>query len=176
MPESSDTDKGSKADLAFKIFFGVGVLVFLGTCAAIVSPPGREFLRSVRDFSESIEKGTTAVGMAELRAIGCDTAMSVPVEEMAEFTSSLSDKFDTEKSMEGVPPRTRWVQCRVELPAFDIPTCETIARTYGAATSTNEPFIVISGKPGITECSGYYMSDGSRLGAMSKTTLGLEPD
>ncbi len=176
MPESYDTDKGPRAGLAFKIFFGVGISVFLGTCAAIVSPPGRELLRSVRDFYESIEKGATAMGMVELRAIGCDTAISVPVEEMAELTSSLSDKFDTESSMEGVPPGTRWIQCRVDLPALDVPTCEKIARTYGAATSINDPFIVVSGKPGTTVCSGYYMSDGSRLGAIGETTLGLKPE
>jgi len=176
MPGPSDIDNGSRTDIAIKLFFGIGALIFLGTCAAILSPPGREFLRSLRELSVSIEEGTTAEGMAELRAIGCDHAISVPVEEMARFTSSLSETFDMDESKTGVPPGTRWIQCRVELPAFDIPTCEKIARTYGEATSIDDPFIVVSGKPGTTICSGYYVSDGSRLGAMSGTTLGLEPD
>lgn len=176
MTDSNETTGTSRAEVIVKVLVGAGVLAILGTCAALVSPPGREFIGSTRRFLASVERATVAPGTAEIRAIGCDQALALPLREAAGFISSFSEEFATDETLSNAAGDTMWVQCRVELPAFEIPGCESVARAYGSAVAVDAPFIVVSGKPGTTICSGYYDADGVRLGALSQHDLSMAPD
>lgn len=154
----------SGSSLFLKICLVLGGVSLIGSCAAILSPMGRDITRSTFDLMSSVGGAAAAPGTNALREIGCDTALVMPfgailnpIEELAGTLGEPEELGDEVHALD----ETLLVQCSPGLWRDEDLTCEQIARTYGEATGTTEEFLVMLERADETACSGFYRSDGT---------------
>ena len=135
----------------------VGVFLFLRT------EDGQRIVDGVWEATSLLTEATSAAGSAELREFGCDLALVTTVGQI----EKLGRAFQNAEIEEADPVRGEmvFVLCQVEETG---PSCEDIARTYGAAVAVAEPFLVAVATGGGDEdqCKGVYAADGSLVQAV----------
>lgn len=151
----------SGSSLFLKICLVIGSIVLVGSCAAILSPTGREVTRSTFDLMTSVGGAAAAPGTNALREIGCDTALVMPFEAILDPIAQLSDALGEPEEADNELDGVLFVQCAPNILTDEDLTCEQIARTYGEAASATEEFVVMLERAGTTACMGFHLPDGT---------------
>lgn len=147
-----------------KILLTIGLAGLVGMCAFIVSPAGQRLVTSAVDFMGTIEQAAAAPGMAELREIGCDQAIVMPIGRMFEQLGAMSDSLaDLGEELPPDAVEMPWVQCRIGPLLSRSPTCEDVARTYAQAAMPAAPFAVIVQESREERCTRVYDARGEFL-------------
>ncbi len=140
--------------LVFAIAVGVGVYLFA------TSSTGKTAFKVINEGSKLAEKGINAPGMTELRALGCDQAITLDTNDVGALVGDLFDGgFDS-----GMPAQLM-IACQVRDPA-KAPKCDDVAAEYLRAVKTPiHEYVVSVQRQGdsTTICESTYDTSGARV-------------
>ena len=135
-----------------------GVLLYLFA----TSDAGKTAIKVIGDSTQLAEKGMKAPGAAEIRALGCEQAMVLDMQDFAIIVNDITDAGPDA----GLPDELM-ITCQVG--GFKTPpACDDIASTYVRAVGTAKSnFVVSVQRQGNNNqvCQVEYDSTGSSLGA-----------
>jgi len=156
--------------IALSIVMAIFAIIFIGSAIVLgmfaASDTGKGAFKAISDGTKVAAKGMKAPGTAELRALGCEQAMVVPMKEFAPILADL------DASGANAVPDELLVTCQASTFGKP-PSCDEVASTYVRAIGrANGDFFVTvtrqgSGKP---ECQQTYDATGDSVGASPVTT------
>jgi hypothetical protein len=158
--------KRSGCLIAVVIVGGLAGLVCLGSAIAMLvaarSDTGKKVFEAFDRGVKFAEKGITAPGAAEVRALGCPQAVVMDMKEamrIAELFVDAGIKDDAELSMMMVSCSAKYGDDKV------LPSCEEIAATYAKAVKSEREFQVEVKRGGKQkpECRADFAPDGTFL-------------
>ncbi len=132
-----------------------GVAVYLVATSSV----GKTAIRLVNEAPKLAEKGMNAPGMAEVRALGCDQAFALDMNDVGDLMSDLIDA-----GAKGMPDGIM-ISCQVRAGARP-PTCDDVASTYvRAVTTASKDFMVTVQEQGSkkTRCESSYDTSGAPI-------------
>ena len=154
--------------IVLSIVMGLFLIAIIATAVMIgifaESDTGKGAFKAISDGTKVAAKGMKAPGTPELRALGCDQAMVIP---MKDFAGVLAD---LDAAGANAVPDELLVTCQVGT-FGTMPTCDQVASTYVAAVgSANGDFFVTVTRQGSghSECEQTYDADGVAVGAPVK--------
>lgn len=163
-PLQPNPKKGRGCVIILAIVMGLFTLVVVGSAIVLglfaTSDAGKGTFKAISDGTKVAAKGLKAPGTPELRALGCEQAMVVPMKDFAPVLADL------DAAGADAVPNELLVTCQVG--AFGtIPTCDKVASTYvNAVGRADGDFYVTvtrqgSGHP---ECEQTYDANGAAIG------------
>jgi len=154
---------------------GCGALFVFGIVFAVTwgfllmrNPKIREVVGAIRDGAGIMVKGATAPGTEELRKAGCTTAFALDVAQLASIIARA--KIGAPEQATRPVPQHPVVMCMPK--ATPSLTCDQVARVYGGAVDSAEPFGVVVRVRSDNEpaCQGLFDAAGNRLGDLEGDT------
>jgi hypothetical protein len=146
--------------LAVVAALAVGIGVYLFATSSV----GKTAIKLVDEAPKLAEKGMNAPGMAEVRALGCDQAFVLDMNDVGEL---MSDIIDAGSGKTGMPDGLI-ITCQVR-PGARAPSCDDVASTYVAKVKTaSKDFMVTvqeQGKSG-ARCESSYDASGAPISAL----------
>jgi hypothetical protein len=140
--------------LVFAIAAGIGVY-FIAT-----SSTAKTAFKVINEGSKLAEKGINAPGMTELRALGCDEAITLDTDDVGALVQDLFDGgFDS-----GMPAQLM-IACQVR-DAAKAPKCDDLAAEYLRAVKTpTHEYVVTVQKQGdkTAICESTYDTSGRHV-------------
>ncbi len=166
MPAAPPPKKGMSGCLiALLVTGGVALLGAVAVAVAIyafaTSKVGKTTIKIIGESRKIAEKGMSAPGTPEIRALGCEQAMVI---DMKDFAALMSDILDAgpDAGMDGL-----MVTCQVRAGARP-PSCDDVATTYvRAVKSASSEFVVTVQRPGDSKalCEATYDASGALIGS-----------
>ena len=164
-PEPFDAPKKRSGFRVFLyVLFALAGLLLL-TCGAGVyyftqTEQGKKLANAAGEAKELAETAMKAPGAAELRDLGCDTALVMQLSEMAD----MIEAFAPDESIPEEASDTTMVMCQMNLFGGDPPGCDEVVATYiDAATPSSVFMVAVSKGRGSIECEGLFDPDGNRV-------------
>lgn len=157
----------SGSNIFLKVCLVLGSIVMVGSCAALLSPTGREVTQSTFEIMTSVGGAAAAPGTNALREIGCDTALVMPFDTILNPMARLSGALGESEGPAAELADVLLVQCSPSIFGAADLSCEQIARTYGAAINAKgaagatEEFVVMLESADESACMGFYLPDGT---------------
>lgn len=141
------------------------VVAGIGIWRVMESPEGQKIAKVIGEGSKIAEEARTAPGTAELRKAGCQEAMVLDPERMADLMRELGDAGAAKKDVEGAP---RSIVCQVAA-LGKAPTCDSLAAVYVGAAHPGVPFHITVQSQGGSKpsCVARYSPEGTRLAQQS---------
>lgn len=163
-PPQPQPKRGRGCVIALSIVMAIFAVVLIGSVIAIglfaASDTGQGAFKAISDGTKVATKGMKAPGTPELRALGCEQAMVVP---MKDFASVLAD---LDAAGAGSVPDELLVTCQASTFGKP-PSCDDVARTYvGAVGRASGDFFVTVTRQGSgqAECEQTYDANGDSIG------------
>lgn len=147
------------------LYVVLGLVAFFlvtGSLAAWMFLRSETGQRVVTTFSKGmtlLQEASTAPGTAQLRALGCNGALVIPLDRAADILKQISP--EAASSLESIPGHGTMVVCqiRTDEPAIG---CAEVARTYAnAVPSAPDQFGVTVQGRSKARCQGNYTRDGT---------------
>ncbi len=152
---------------------GAGVARFAST------EDGQRVFEGIKEGYALAVEGTTAPGAQELRDAGCQEAMVTTVSQLTTLVAAFVPEGEESEDLAAMT-ESQEVLLFCQVQAWNkTPDCGELARVYGDAVEPAPAQVVVMvQKQGQSDpvCSGYYVPDGTRLGAVSGEDFGLVPD
>jgi hypothetical protein len=154
---------GNGCLIALAIVGGLVALVVAVAAFAVYraasSPEGKKIIGAIGGATKLMAEAQSAPGAAEVRALGCEQAMVIDTERMAELFR------DGDASAPGAAQPGVVVVCQVV--SGDGPTCDAVAHTYAtAAPAGHRGFAVTVSRgrgSGVNTCESTYDASGHKL-------------
>jgi hypothetical protein len=145
----------------------VGIVVYL----VATSSAGKTAIKLVGESTELAQKGMTAPGTAELRALGCEQAMVLDMKDVGNMMNDVLDAGLGDASISGL-----MVQCTIARNHSAAISCDDAASTYVRAIggTASDEFVVTVQRHGDSRklCESSYDATGKLVGSGSSTHTG----
>ncbi|MBW2274764.1 MAG: hypothetical protein JRG96_15965 [Deltaproteobacteria bacterium] len=133
------------------------------SCQAYVSEMGSTLV--------AIAESANSPAALEVKALGCDEAMVLPVEKIMGLLEPMLDEAESREMTSSEFSEITMVMCKQQsLTVPSGPDCSEVAMAYGrGAGDAVEPRILVTVQGSasrIRRCAGVYAPDGTRLGDM----------
>lgn len=164
-PRENGNKKKTSTLTIVLVFVGSAFLLGLVGIAVVVflvwrNPEGRKFVGLMGDTYKVMQKAQKAPGTKELRAMGCQQAMALDLDDLTQ----LIGRFDA--APPGSPTFSAFVLCGAK-PWGTPPACDDVAKTYlSGAGARDRPFVVSVTQSGKSKaiCQVVYDGAGVRQG------------
>ncbi len=124
------------------------------------SSVGKTAIKLVNEAPKLAEKGMNAPGMAELRALGCEQALALDMQDVGDLMSDIIDAGGGKGMPDGL-----LITCQVRAGSHT-PTCDDVASTYvRAVTTASKDFMVTVQEQGNSKsrCDASYDTSGAPI-------------
>jgi hypothetical protein len=141
------------------------IAVAIGVYLFATSSVGKTAIKIVNEAPKLAEKGMNAPGMAEVRALGCEQALVLDMNDVGDLMSDIIDAGSGKKT--GMPDGLL-ITCQVR-PGARAPSCDDIASTYVATVKTaSKDFMVTVQEQGNsrTLCDSSYDTSGASISSL----------
>jgi hypothetical protein len=167
VPRVKGTDQRSGCLTVLYVVLGLFALMTVtfgvGTCMFMRSETGQKVIRTVGEGISVMREASTAPGTKELRAAGCEIAMVMAFNRIAEVLKEIAPEVAEQATIEQMPGNGTLIMCQLGSNPIESLDCARVARTYGSAVQDAAPrFGVILQESGAREprCQGIYARDG----------------
>ncbi len=160
--------KGNGCAIALMVMVGI---VFLGAIGfgiamwrVMSTPEGKQVWKAASGTMKLMQEAQNAPGAKEIaKQGGCQQALVIDTEQMADLVESFTPDAGTRKGLGGLQEKTM-ITCQVGF-ARTPPTCEQIARIYVDAAHPKDAFRVTVQQQGATTraCERSYTETGAPL-------------
>lgn len=146
---------------------GLALLSCVGFLAFINTEIGGKSWEILQKGGKLMWEASNAPGAEEVRALGCETAMVLPISELRMVAGPEADGVDMREDSDD---DGRVVLCQVG-PLTDPPECGEVARTYASALPAPPPEILVLVMLSMSNtryCEGVYDRSGNPLRPLGK--------
>lgn len=175
VPRVRGTDQRSGCLTVLYVVLGLFALMAVtfgvGTCMFVRSETGQKVMRTVGEGISVMREASTAPGTKELRAAGCEIAMVMAFNRIADVLKEIAPEVAEEATLEQMPGNGTLIMCQLGSAPVEPLDCAKVARTYGSAVQDAAPqFGVIVQESGAREprCQGIYARDGQFIEPMER--------
>jgi hypothetical protein len=161
-PPTRAPKKNSGCLIALAIVAGIlvlgGIAVAIGVYAFMRSDSGKLVAGAIHSGVQIAAEAQNAPGTAELRAMGCDTAMVMDMAKLEAMGSAFAD------ASARAPTSSIRIAVVCQSRRAAPPTCDQVATTYVQAIgrASGKFSAQVQSSAGTRSCSGIYSPEGTR--------------